>query len=213
MIEIVDVCKSIHGVEVLSHINLRLEDGRIYGVKGKNGSGKTMLLRVLCGLVRPTSGQVVVDGVPLRPGAFLEDAGVLIENPSFVRSYSGKANLVELAAIRNTVDEARVDEILGRVGLDPLDERPVRAYSLGMRQRLGIAAALLEHPSTILLDEPVNALDPAGVDQAVRLLGEARARGALVVVACHDSEEIEALFDETLSMAEGKLYDGDARDH
>lgn len=144
---------------------------------------------------------------------FLEDAGVLIENPSFVRSYSGKVNLVELAAIRNTVDEARVDEMLGRVGLDPFDERPVRAYSLGMRQRLGIAAALLEYPSTILLDEPVNALDPAGVDQVAELLREARAGGALVVVACHDSEEIEALFDETLSMAEGKLYDGGARDH
>lgn len=209
MIEAIDLCKTIHGTEVLRQINLRLENGRIYGIKGKNGSGKTMLLRALCGLIRPTSGRIVVDGTPLKPGTFLEDAGVLIENPSFVRSYSGKTNLMELASIRGKIDEDQVVAALSDVGLDSDDERPVRTYSLGMRQRLGLAAALMEHPTTVLLDEPVNALDPAGVARVAQLLARVREGGALIVVACHDAAEIESLFDETFYMAEGALYTAD----
>ena len=205
MVEMVDYCKTIARVPVLDHINVRLEDGRIYGLKGKNGSGKTMLLRAMCGLIRPTSGQLLIDGEPLPRGRFPQGIGVLIENPEFLPGYTCRENLMGLARINNKIDEDEVDEALASVGLNPGDRRPVRACSLGMRQRLGIAAALMESPKLILLDEPVNALDPEGVALVAGLLQKARSRGALVVVACHDSGEIEGLFDQTFLMAEGRL--------
>lgn len=205
MVEMVDYCKTIARAPVLDHINVRFEDGRIYGLKGKNGSGKTMLLRAMCGLIRPTSGQLLIDGEPLPRGRFPQSVGVLIENPEFLPGYICRENLMGLARINNKINEDEVDEALASVGLNPGDERPVRACSLGMRQRLGIAAALMESPKLILLDEPVNALDPEGVALAAGLLQNARSRGALVVVACHDSGEIEGLFDQTFLMAEGRL--------
>lgn len=205
MIELIDYCKEISHVPVLDHVSARFSDGRIYGLKGKNGSGKTMLLRAMCGLIRPTSGQLLVDGEPLPPGHFPKDVGVLIESPSFLPSYTCKENLMSLARIRKVIDERQVRDALESVGLNPDDDRPVRACSLGMRQRLGIAAALMEEPRLILLDEPVNALDQSGVECIARLLRDARSRGALVVVACHDSAEIETLFDQVFLMAEGKL--------
>ena len=194
MVEMVDYCKTIARVPVLDHINVRFEDGRIYGLKGKNGSGKTMLLRAMCGLIRPTSGQLLIDGEPLPRGRFPQSTGVLIENPEFLPGYTCRENLMGLARINNKIDKDEVDEALASVGLNPGDGRPVRACSLGMRQRLGIAAALMESPKLIMLDEPVNGL-----------LQNARSRGALVVVACHDSGEIEGLFDQTFLMVEGRL--------
>lgn len=205
LIELKRYTKVLRGTTVLNNVSFALKSGRIYGLKGKNGSGKTMLLRALAGLIYPTSGEILFDGSPLARGKFPPSVGVLIENPSFVSVYSGTRNLRELALIRGFIGDREVADAMRSVGLDPQDKRPVRKYSLGMRQRLGIAAATMEHPDLMLLDEPVNALDESGVEQACRLFSQERERGALIVIACHDSAEVESLFDETFLMAEGHL--------
>lgn len=191
LVEIRDYTKIIQGVTVLDKVSLTLESGKIYGVKGKNGSGKTMLLRALAGLIYPTAGSLLIDGTPLEKGHFPPSVGALIETPSFVPNRTGLSNLLEISEIKGLISDQTVARALQAVGLDPKDPRPVRKYSLGMRQRLGIACAVMERPSLLLLDEPVNALDPAGVEMACRLFDGARRHGAIVVIACHDSEELE----------------------
>lgn len=203
--------KVLRGATVLDDVCLTLEEGRIYGLKGKNGSGKTMLLRALCGLIRPTRGRVLIDGKALETGHFSPETGVLIESPSFVGSYTGFENLREISLIQHKISSQEVEDALEKVGLDPTDRRRVRTYSLGMRQRLGIACAIMEHPQLLLLDEPVNALDEEGVSRVRALLASERDRGATVVVACHDSAEIESLFDDTLLMSEGRVTRGVAK--
>lgn len=204
-VQLKDYTKVIQGTTVLDRINLALGGGRIYGVKGKNGSGKTMLLRALAGLIYPTSGTVLIDGAPLKKGHFPPSVGVLIESPCFVPNRSGLSNLLDIAGIKGQASPRLVALALRAVGLDPEDMRPVRKYSLGMRQRLGIACAVMERPKLLLLDEPVNALDPAGVQMACKIFEDARAHGSIVVIACHDSEEVEGLFDERIDLAAGKI--------
>ena len=158
------VCKDIKGTRVLDDINLELEGGKVYGLWGKNGCGKTMLMRCLCGFIQPTSGRVLVEGKELwKDISFPESVGVLIENPSFLNEYTGFQNLQILASIRKQIDEKVIREMLRCVGLDPYDRRKYRKYSLGMKQRLGIACAVMESPKLIILDEPINALDESGV--------------------------------------------------
>lgn len=204
-VQLKDYTKVIQGTTVLDRINLALGGGRIYGIKGKNGSGKTMLLRALAGLIYPTAGTVLIDGAPLKKGHFPPSVGVLIESPCFVPNRSGLSNLLDIAGIKGQASPRLVALALRAVGLDPEDPRPVRKYSLGMRQRLGIACAVMERPKLLLLDEPVNALDPAGVQMACRIFEDARAHGSIVVIACHDSEEVEGLFDERIDLAAGKI--------
>ena len=205
LVEIRDYTKTIQGVTVLDKVNLTLESGKIYGVKGKNGSGKTMLLRALAGLIYPMVGSLLIDGKPLEKGHFPPSVGVLIETPSFVPNRSGLSNLLEISEIKDLISDQTVARALQAVGLDPKDRRPFRKYSLGMRQRLGIACAIMERPSLLLLDEPVNALDPAGVEMACRLFADARRHGAIVVIACHDSEELKGLFDERIDLSDGRI--------
>ena len=204
LVEMRDYTKTLQGVTVLDKVNLTLESGKIYGVKGKNGSGKTMLLRALAGLIYPTAGSLLIDGKPLEKGHFPPSAGVLIETPSFVPNRTG-LSLLEISEIKGLISDQTVARALQAVGLDPKDRRPVRKYSLGMRQRLGIACAIMERPSLLLLDEPVNALDPAGVEMACRLFADARRHGAIAVIACHDSEELEGLFDERIDLSDGRI--------
>ncbi len=205
LVEMRDYTKTLQGVTVLDKVNLALESGKIYGVKGKNGSGKTMLLRALAGLIYPTAGSLLIDGKPLEKGHFPPSVGVLIETPSFVPNRTGLSNLLEISEIKGLISDQTVARALQAVGLDPKDRRPVRKYSLGMRQRLGIACAIMERPSLLLLDEPVNALDPAGVEMACRLFADARRHDAIVVIACHDSEELEELFDERIDLSDGRI--------
>ena len=205
LVEMRDYTKTLQGVTVLDKVNLALESGKIYGVKGKNGSGKTMLLRALAGLIYPTAGSLLIDGKPLEKGHFPPSVGVLIETPSFVPNRTGLSNLLEISEIKGLISDQTVARALQAVGLDPKDRRPVRKYSLGMRQRLGIACAVMERPSLLLLDEPVNALDPAGVEMACRLFADARRHDAIVVIACHDSEELEELFDERIDLSDGRI--------
>lgn len=204
-IELKDVGKKIKGVAVLSNVNLRMESGKIYGFKGKNGSGKTMLMRAISGLIKVT-GIVNIDGKILgKDLMFPPSIGILIENPSFISNYTGFENLKTLASIRERIDDNKIKETITEVGLDPDDKRTFRKYSLGMKQRLGIAAAIMEDPDLIILDEPINALDETGVEQVRQLLIKHKERGALIIIACHDKEELEMLSDEIIEIRDGRI--------
>ncbi|MEG1253488.1 MAG: ATP-binding cassette domain-containing protein [Raoultibacter sp.] len=204
-VEVRGLAKTIKGVSVLDGIDLALEGGRVYGLRGKNGSGKTMLMRAMAGLIRPTKGEVAINGCPLGQGAFPPSVGIMIENPAFIGKYTGLRNLKYLAGIRNEIGDDEIERVLNEVGLDPHDRRSFKKYSLGMKQRLGIACAVMENPDLLLLDEPINALDPAGVEMLRHLVRRQKKRGALVVVACHDAEELDGLADEIYFMAEGRI--------
>lgn len=206
VVEIKDLSKKIKGVEILKDINLEFKGGKTYGLKGKNGSGKTMLMRCICGLIKPTEGSVVIDGETLgKEISFPRSVGVLIENPSFLSGYTGFENLKMLADIQKRIDDARIRETLEEVGLDPDDKRTYRKYSLGMKQRLGIAAAVMENPDIIILDEPINALDESGALLVREILKRQKERGAVIILACHDKEELEYLSDIIFEIAEGRI--------
>ena len=206
-IVIENVSKSIHGVEVLKDINVKFEGGKIYGLRGKNGSGKTMIMRMISGLIRPSSGRVIIDGKMLgRDMSFPESIGVLIENPSFISGYTGYKNLKVLADIKGIIGDKQIKESIRKVGLNPEDKRKYRKYSLEMKQRLGIAAAIMEQPDIILLDEPINAIDENGVEQVRKILNELKDMNRVIIIACHDREELERLSDVIYDMAEGRLY-------
>ncbi len=191
---------------VLDNINLELESGRIYGFVGKNGSGKTMLMRAICGLILPTSGNVEIDGKIIgKDISFPESVGVLIENPGFISTYSGFKNLKVLAQIQNKISDVEIIETLRNVGLDPDDKKSFRKYSLGMKQKLGIAAAIMENPELLILDEPFNGLDEDSVDKVRDLILKRKSENNLVILSCHDSEEIEKICDEIIEINSGKI--------
>ncbi|MDR1068427.1 MAG: ABC transporter ATP-binding protein [Clostridiales Family XIII bacterium] len=200
-IDLIGVSKMIKGSAVLQDINLRMEGGKIYGLVGRNGSGKTMLLRMLAGLIRPTAGKIHYEN-DLADGAKI---GITIENPLFYPAFTGYKNLMFLANINKYAGAAEVRRALGEVGLDPDDPRVVRKYSLGMKQRLGIAQALMENPDYLFLDEPTNALDEEGIDRIRNLILRQAERGATVVVASHSKEEIAVLCDKLYFMKKGRI--------
>lgn len=205
-IEVKNVTKVLRKITVLEDVNLTLESGTIYGLRGVNGSGKTMLMRLLAGLIRPTRGMVLIDGRQLgKELSFPPDMGMLIENPAFLDGYTAAQNLRLLAGIRKKVEEERIQEVLKQVGLGYEDKRRYRQFSLGMKQRLGIAGAVLEHPSLLLIDEPTNALDTDGVEMVQKLLLEEKERGALIVLACHDFTILQSLSDVLYLVKEGQV--------
>jgi ABC-2 type transport system ATP-binding protein len=205
-IEIENLSKTIRHAAVLNDVNMSLDSGKIYGFRGINGSGKTMLMRAICGLIRPTVGAVVVDGMTIgKDISFPPHVGALIETPAFINKYTGFKNLKALAMIQNRVDDDVIRQSLCDVGLNPDDKRVYRKYSLGMKQRLGIAAAVMEEPELILLDEPFNALDEAGIESVKNLLVCKRGKGALIILASHDLEGLELLADEMFVLSEGTV--------
>ena len=205
-VELKNVSKRLNDVTVLEDISLTLEAGTIYGLKGKNGCGKTMLMRMMAGVIYPTSGTVSIDGEILHKDiATPRSIGVLIENPAFLPGYTGQRNLELLAGLTGKADRTQIAKTMNRVGLDPSDKRTYRKYSLGMKQRLGIACALMECPDLILLDEPINAIDEKGVPKMWEALQEEKQRGALIVLACHDTEELTSLADQIITIEEGKI--------
>ena len=205
-IEITDLVKDIKGKRIIDHVNLHLESGKITGLKGVNGSGKTMLMRLVCGLITPTSGSIVINGKRLgKDITFPESVGILIENPAFLDAYSGFENLKLLASIKHRIGPEEIRQTIARVGLDPDDKKKYRKYSLGMKQRLGIAAAVMEEPDIIILDEPTNALDSDGVAMRKEILHDQRERGALVLISCHDLPTLQELSDEIYLMESGAL--------
>ena len=205
-VELKNVSKRLNDVTVLEDISLTLESGTIYGLKGKNGCGKTMLMRMMAGLIYPTSGTVSIDGEILHKDiATPRSIGILIENPAFLPGYTGQRNLELLAGLTGKADRTQIAKTMSRVGLDPNDKRTYRKYSLGMKQRLGIACALMECPDLILLDEPINAIDEKGVPKIWEALQEEKQRGALIMLACHDTEELTSLADQIITIEEGKI--------
>lgn len=203
-----NVCKKLGGKEILDQINLSVSKGEVIGIIGSNGSGKTTLLRLVTGLFYPDQGEVRVAGKPVRPG-LLGDLpvmiGALIESPSFLPYLSGLNNLRLLASIRNEINEQTVRETIKRVGLDPDYRKPVRTYSLGMRQRLGIAQAIMESPVLYLFDEPTNGLDEQGVEMFSHILTERTRREASVILVSHSKEEINRFCDRVYQIESGRL--------
>jgi ABC-2 type transport system ATP-binding protein len=182
------------------------ESGEIIGLKGVNGSGKTMLMRLIAGLILPTGGRILIDGEELgKDITFPRSIGILIENPAFLDSYSGFKNLQMLASIKGVVGDDDVRAAIERVRLDPDDKKKYRKYSLGMKQRLGIAAAVMERPDIVILDEPTNALDSDGVEVVKEILREEKKRGALVIISCHDFETLKSLSDRMYLIEAGRL--------
>ena len=207
VVRLEDYCKSFKSAEVLKNINLTLESGKVIGLKGKNGSGKTMLMRAISGLILPTSGKVYINDKELgRHISFPPSIGILIENPSFISNYTGFKNLKILASIQNRISDDEIRDAIRKV--DPDDKRTFKKYSLGMKQRLGIAAAIMERPDIVILDEPINALDEAGAGLIKGLLDELKANGSLIIIACHDTEELNYLSDEIY-----EIYDGEITGH
>lgn len=208
-IDVEHFTKKLHGRTVLDNVDLHFDSGDgglIVGLQGINGSGKTMLIRALCGLIYATQGTVSVDGQVLgKDISFPPSVGALIENPAFLNEYTGRRNLELLGSIRGTALKSRIDEALSSVGLDPDDRRAYRKYSLGMKQRLGIAAAVLEKPRLLLLDEPFNALDQGGVEQVNQVIQQQRAAGTMVFLACHDASGLYGLSDIVITMKSGAV--------
>ena len=206
MIQIENVTKKFGEAVVLDEINMELQSGNIYGLVGRNGSGKTMLMKCICGFVLPTSGTIHVNGKIVGKEIDIpDDIGIIIENPGFLPNYSGFKNLQLLAMIRNKIGKAEIKEAIRRVGLDPESKKHVGKYSLGMRQRLGLAQALMEDPSILLLDEPMNGLDNEGVEEIRKLILDLKQNGKLIIIASHTREDINLLCDEVFYMDHGKI--------
>ena len=205
-LEIKNITKVIDGTKVLDSVTLSMERGKIYGLRGRNGSGKTMIMKAICGLIRVKEGEIWIDGELLgKKYDFPKSIGALIETPGFVENYSGYSNLKMLADMKGFIGKKEIETIMERVGLDPKEKKKVKKYSLGMRQKLGIAAALMEHPELIVLDEPTNALDEESVQVLHCLLQEEKDRGALIIIASHDEEELKRLCDEIYIVNAGKV--------
>ncbi len=200
------VTKTLQGHTVLDHVSLSLESGKIYGLVGRNGSGKTMLIRSISGMVRPTSGAIRWNGKQLyREIDYIPRLGLLIENIGLYPEFTGFQNLKLLAGIQKRITDADIREAIVRVGLDPDDNRPIRKYSLGMKQKITLAQTFMEKPELLMLDEPTNALDEASVARIRDDIKAAAAQGAIVLLASHNKEDISCLCDVVYFMEEGKL--------
>ena len=201
-----NLVKTIKDALILDHINLVMESGKIYGLRGKNGCGKTMLMRAICGLILPTEGKVLIDNKELhREIQVPPSIGVLIENPSFLPQYTGYRNLKMLGDLSDGISKDDIRISMERVGLNPEDKRVYRKYSLGMKQKLGIANAIMGEPDVIILDEPINALDEESTGRIKTVLKELAEKGKLILVACHDREELEFLSDVIYEMKDGRI--------
>lgn len=201
-----EVSKSIYGVPIINSISMKLVSGNVYGFQGINGSGKTMLMRLICGLIYPTKGEIIIDGKRLgKEITFPQSVGLLLENPAFLDSYTGYENLEMLASIKNRITREEIHEAITAVGLDPLDKRKYKKFSLGMKQRLGIAAAIMEKPDILILDEPTNSLDSSGVSLVKTIIAKERERGAIIILACHDLPVLQDVSDEIFLLEQGKI--------
>lgn len=205
-IEVVNVSKRFKNEQVLQNINLTLSDNKIYGFVGRNGSGKSVLFKMICGYIFADEGKIVVnDKVIGKDVDFPEKLGALIETPGFIWYQSGFANLWYLAKIRNEITKEKVKDTIRLVGLDPDSKKWVGKYSLGMKQRLGIAQAIMEDPDLLILDEPMNGLDENGVEDIRRILLNYKQMGRIILITSHNKEDIHALCDEVFYLKGGKI--------
>ena len=203
-IRLKDVYKTMKGTQVLKGVNLTVEQGDIVGIRGINGSGKTMVLRAIAGLIR-VDGSVEIGGKKMEPGECPKDIGVLVEMPGFLPEFTGKKNLQLLGMLQEGVTEEDIEEAMNAVGLDPKDRRHYKKYSLGMKERLGIAQAILKKPKLILLDEPTNGIDSDGIQILEELLWRLKEAGNTIVVTSHDRDFLDAVTSQCYEMKEGSL--------
>lgn len=205
-IEVIDVYKSFGKEQVLKGVSFTIPEGTIYGVVGNNGSGKTVLMKCICGFMKCDRGRIFVDGRQVgKEVDFPDRLGVIIETPGFIPNLSGYKNLKILASLKGWIGKKEIRETMERVGLNPDMKKPVAKYSLGMRQRLGIAQAIMEDPGVLILDEPFNGLDRYGVVEIRTLLKELKADGKSILLASHNAQDIKELCDDVLDlMLEGR---------
>lgn len=207
MIEVIDLVKKYQDQEVLKKISCTFEKGKIAGLIGRNGAGKTVLMKCICGFVIPTEGEIRIDGRKLRgrKEADLTKIGMIIENPAFLEAYTGYQNLAFLARINGIIGKEKIRKTLRMVGLDPDSRKKVGKYSMGMRQRLALAQAVMEDQEILILDEPMNGLDNRGVEEMRKLLLDFRGQGKTILLASHSQEDIRVLCDKIYEMDQGEI--------
>ena len=206
MIEVNNVSLILQKNEILKDISMHFERGKIHGLIGRNGSGKTMLMKCICGFVKANSGEITVDGKRIGKDCdFPKNAGIIIETPGFIPYYSGYKNLKLLADLRGKILREDIRKTMEQVGLNPDLKRHVRKYSLGMRQRLGLAQAIMENPDLLVLDEPMNGLDKDGVCDMRQYLLDLKSQGKTILIASHSAEDIGILCDTVCEMDKGRL--------
>ena len=204
MIEIRNLSKRYGSNVIFDNLSIKFDSGKIYGITGRNGCGKTVLLKLILGLCKPDSGSIIINGDPLNHhNGYAKNTGFIIETPRFLPGFSGFENLMFLAKLSGKAGKEDVRNALVEVGLDPDDRKKAGKYSLGMRQRLGIAQAIMEHPDILLLDEPTNALDRHGVKTMQELLKKSASEGKTILIATHIFEDINGFVDE-LYTVDGK---------
>ena len=206
MIKVENVTKRFGDTVVLNNISVTFDDKKIHGLVGRNGSGKTMLMKCICGFVPVTSGRITVNDKEIGKDIDVpESCGIIIETPGFLPEYSGYKNLKFLADIKGNVKKDTIMGAIRSVGLDPSSKKHVGKYSLGMRQRLGLAQAIMEDPALLILDEPMNGLDKEGVADMREYLLNLKNKGKTLIIASHSTEDIEALCDTVFEMEKGSL--------
>lgn len=206
MIVVKNLSLTIKNIQILKSINVSFEKGKIHGLIGRNGSGKTMLMKCICGFVRPTSGTIIVADRQIgKDRDFPDSIGIIIETPGFIPYYSGYRNLKLLADLNRRISKEEIRKTMKKVGLDPDLKRHVKKYSLGMRQRLGLAQAIMENHDLLILDEPMNGLDKDGVNDMRKYLLNLKEQGKTIIIASHSAEDIEILCDTVCEMDKGFL--------
>lgn len=205
-LEVKDLVKKFGEKTVLNGVSLNCESGKIYGIVGYNGSGKTVFFKCICGFFRPEAGEILINGKTCTKNIqYLSNMGIIIEEPAFLKNKSAYQNLKYLYLINNSLDKELLFRVLKRVGLNPVDKKKVGKYSMGMKQRLAIAQAIMENPNILILDEPMNGLDKSGVEEIRTLLLNLKDEGKTILLASHNKEDIEILCDEVYEMDEGVL--------
>lgn len=208
VIEVTNISKTFSGRKVLDNVSISVQRGSICGLVGRNGCGKTVLMKCICGFIVPETGQINLFGKKVsRKKMPTDNIGIIIENPGFMEDETAMKNLLYLAKLNNRIGKKQVEEAIIRVGLDPKEKKKVKNYSLGMRQRLAIAQAIMEEQDVIILDEPMNGLDIEGVKQVRQLLLELKNEGKTILLASHNSEDIRHLCDKVYRMDAGKIID------
>lgn len=206
IIQVKNLDLTINKTQILKNVCVSFEKGKIHGLIGRNGSGKTMLMKCICGFIRPTSGEISVDDKQVGKDCdFPENIGIIIETPGFIPYYSGYKNLKLIADLNKKITPEQIKQAMAQVGLDPELKRHVVKYSLGMRQRLGLAQAIMENPDILILDEPMNGLDKEGVEDMRKYLLDFRKQGKTIIIASHSTEDIEVLCDTVSEMDKGVL--------
>ncbi len=205
-ITIKNLTKKFKDVTVLDSVNISFEKGKVHGLIGRNGSGKTMLMKSICGIIPPTTGEIIVNDKRIGKDSDIpENVGVIIETPGFIPSYSAYSNLKFLAALNNKIGRDEIRKAIRSVGLNPDDKKKVGKFSLGMRQRLGLAQAIMENPELLILDEPMNGLDKDGVADMRKYLLALKEQGKTLLIASHSAEDIDILCDTVCEMDKGRL--------